>query len=225
MVNCSYPDVTQPVLARLGLAPTIGTGNASMIEARVRAVVREQRAALGDSSPLPLVRVLAHHAHVTSVVTARRPEQADRRPKVYLDEGLEAHELAYAGLPLLSNRGLNALSAASALPVIRALLPDGEPLRTSAPGPLGLPGGYPMRLTPGSVELDLPAHVSFNEALDFQARCARFDGIERIEEDGTIVFTEAARAAVSRHAPALCEPLEPAAAEDRFRYLLGRLES
>lgn len=223
VVNCSYPDVTHAALARLGLAPTVGTGNVSMIRARVCAVLRERLTAVADSPPLPLVRVLGHHAHVTSVVVSRRPAEPDMRPRVYLDDDEEAHELAYGGVPLRSDRGLNALSAASALPVIRALLPGGEPLRTSAPGPLGLPGGYPVRIAAGRVELDLPRGVGLDEALAFQNRCARFDGVESINEDGTILFTEEARAAVSQHAPGLCEPLHPAEAEARFRYLLDRL--
>jgi len=224
VVNSSYPDVTHAVLGRLGLAPTVGTGNVSMIRARICAVLRERLVPSDEQpQPLPLVRVLGHHAHVTSVVVSRRPAEPDRRPLVYLDASEEAHELAYAGVPLRSERGLNALSAASALPVIRALLPSAEPLRTSVPGPLGMPGGYPVRIADGRIELDLPEGVGVDESVDFQNRCARFDGVERIAEDGTIVFTEAARAAVRRHAPGLCEPLHPAEAEARCRYLLERL--
>lgn len=215
VVNCSFPDVTHPVLACLGLAPTIGTGNVSMIRARVRAVLRERGA--GDGSE---TRVLAHHAHVTPVMLSAPPEDGKTRPRVYLGAGGErADELAYAGPPLRSDPSLNALSAASALPVIRALLPGAAPLHTSAPGPLGLPGGYPVIIDGGRVRLDLPAALSLEEALGFQRESARIDGVEAIAEDGTVFFTEATREILRGLHPALAEPLPPSEALSRFHLL------
>ncbi|HEX8500610.1 MAG TPA: hypothetical protein VF659_08470 [Pyrinomonadaceae bacterium] len=221
IVNCSFPDVTHPVLAGAGLAPTVGTGNVSMIRARVCAALAER-----GTAAAPEVRVLAHHAHVTPVVLSAPPEEAETRPRVYLGErGERADELAYAGPPLRSDPGLNALSAASALPVIRALLPGGAPLRTSAPGPLGLPGGYPVRIADGRVRLDLPPSLSLEEALDFQRRSARHDGVETIAEDGTVFFTEAARASLRGLHPALAEPLPLSEALNRFHLLRSLLET
>lgn len=214
IVNCSFPDVTHPVLACLGLAPTVGTGNVSMIRARVCAVLRGRGAAASET------RVLAHHAHVTPVMLSAPPEEGKTRPRVYLGAGGErADELAYAGPPLRSDPSLNALAAASALPVIRALLPGAAPLHTSAPGPLGLPGGYPVVIDEGRVRLDLPAALSLEEALDFQRQSARLDGVEAIAEDGTVFFTEATREILRGLHPALAEPLPPSEAPSRFQLL------
>ncbi len=228
VVNCSYPDVTHPILARAGLSPTIGTGNVSMIQARVRAVLHERSAPEKDDSPvaLPLIRVLAHHAHVTSSVLSARPEDADARPRVYLsEEAQRADELAYAGVPLQSNPTLNALSAASGVPVIRALLPGSRPLRISAPGPLGLPGGYPLRIIGGQIELDLPDSLSLGEAVAFQNRSARLDGVESIGDDGTVTFTEPTQVILRRIHPQLAEPLHPSEAARRFEVLQSALRS
>ncbi|HEX8561050.1 MAG TPA: hypothetical protein VF668_23360 [Pyrinomonadaceae bacterium] len=215
VVNCSFPDLTHPVLAGLGLAPTIGTGNVSMIRARVCAVLRER----GAGRP-PEARVLAHHAHLTPVMLSAPPAEGQTRPRVYLGaEGERADELAFAGPPLRSDPGLNALSAASALPVIRALLPGAAPLSTSAPGPLGLPGGYPVRIADGQVQLDLPGALSLEEALEFQRQSARLDGVETIAGDGTVFFTEAAREILRGLHPALAEPLPPSEALNRFSLL------
>ena len=63
VVNCSFPDVTHPILARLELAPTIGIGNVGMIALAVRTVLRQ----LGQ--PHHRVRVLAHHSCVTAAMT------------------------------------------------------------------------------------------------------------------------------------------------------------
>lgn len=230
VINCSYPDVTNPILARMGLAPTIGIGNVSMIRLRVLAVLRE-RGSSGEKSSsdnLPLVRVLAHHAHVTRVVLSRSPEDAGSRPQVYLGENDDiqrANELAYAGTPLQSNLGLNALSVSSGLPVICAFLADSAPLRTSAPGPAGLPGGYPILIADRKITLDLPPDLSLDEAVDFQNQSARLDGVEAIADDGTVIFTEAARQSLRKVDPRLAEPLHPSQAEERFRVLKSLLEA
>lgn len=226
VVNCSYPDVTHPVLDKSGLAPTVGIGNARMIQALAAAALRDGAAVpgLATAGRRPLVRVVGHHAHVTSTVLRLRPEDEFARPRVYLGErGRPAHELAYAGPPLRSDRGLNALPAATALPILRALLRRDAPCRVSVPGPLGLPGGYPVLIEGGRLSLDLPDGVGFDEAVSFNRRSARLDGIEEVAEDGTVVYTEAARSAVRRVAPALCEPLNPREAEQRFAYLRRRL--
>ncbi|MBT2408863.1 MULTISPECIES: hypothetical protein [unclassified Streptomyces] len=69
VANLSFPDVTGPILARLGLAPTIGLGNAAMMQLRVRAALR----AAHPDRPTPLIRVLGHHAQVFDVMQARQP--------------------------------------------------------------------------------------------------------------------------------------------------------
>jgi hypothetical protein len=217
VVNASYPDLTHPILAARGLAPTIGIGNAGMIEARVRAVLR-RRPEIDGAEP---IRVAAHHAHLTPVVLARPPAPPATRPRVYLGEpGRRADELAFAGPPLPAERQLNALAAAAGLPLLRALL-GGPPLRTSAPGPAGLPGGWPVRVEAGRIDIDLPPDVGSEELNAFQWESARQDGVERVEADGTVVFTAAARAALSPWTEELAEPLTLDRVEER-RALLYR---
>lgn len=169
------------------------------------------------------VRVLAHHAHVTPVVLSQPPEDPNARPRVFLGEdGERADDLAYAEPPMRSERGLNALPAASALPLLRALL-GGPPVRTSAPAPFGLPGGFPVRVTEGRVDLDLPPGVDPEEAVAFQWRSARLDGVDSLEPDGTVHFTEEACQALAPFDPELAEPLAPGDAEERFRRLVRLL--
>jgi hypothetical protein len=99
------------------------------------------------------------------------------------------------------------VTAASAAPVLEALLPGSAPLRWSTPSPGGLPGGYPVRIAGGSVTLDLPPGVTREEAAAFNERLAQADGVERIGEDGTVHFTAAAREAVADLDPFLAAPL------------------
>lgn len=224
VVNCSYPDVTHPVLAGHGPVPTLGVGNAGMIEARVRAVARRERPEDGSEDGVRLVRVLAHHAHVGPAMRGDASATGGCRPRVYVGEqGEQADDLAFAGPILSADSELNLLTAAVAVPVLRALLPGGAALRTSAPGPFGLPGGYPVTVTPGRVELDLPPGMDLDEAVAFQREAARLDGVDRIAEDGTVWFTTAVQQAVRHLDSALGEPMHPAETAARFTRLAAVL--
>lgn len=216
VVNASFPDLTHPVLAARGLAPTVGIGNAGMIRARVAALLRANR----REQEIEGLRVLAHHAQLMPVVRAQAPAQGVTRPRIYLGEdGRREDDLAYAGPPLPARRELNALPAASGLPALVALLDPTQRLRTSLPGPSGLPGGYPVVIADGLVELDLPPGLDLDEAQDFQRKSARADGVERIDEDGTVHFTDTARAALEPFDPALVEPLDPTRLGERLERL------
>jgi len=225
VVNLSFPDVTGPVLARLGLAPALGLGNAGMILRRVCAALR---AARPDSS-LPLVRVIAHHAQVARVMQAAEPASPGGRCRVYLGEdGRRDDGLAYRAPSLAPGVRYNLVAAAAAVPAIEALLPGSAPLRWSVPAPGGLPGGYPVRIGPGSVTLDLPPGVAEAEAVAFNEQAGRGDGVERVEADGTVVFTSACRASVAGVAPDLAEPLQVSDLPGRAARLdavLGGLDS
>jgi hypothetical protein len=205
VVNASYPDVINPVLARLGKAPSVGIGNAGMIRARATAAALGGNPA-GDAPRL--IRVLGHHAHL-DVVMHGSGEQPDDGPHVFLDEeGVRADHLAFASPPVPAGKVRNELVAATATPVIEALLPGGPRRRTTAPGPMGLPGGYPITLQNGWISLDLPARVSAAEAVALQQRWARRDGLDRIDPDGTVHLTEESQAVLRTLDPRLAEPLE-----------------
>jgi hypothetical protein len=206
VANVSLPDVTGPVLARLGLAPTAGLGNVGMILLRARAALR----AAAPDAELPLIRVLAHHSQLSPVMQAREPEDAAARARVWVGVGeprRRADGLAYQAPPLAPGIRYNYVTAAAALPVLQALLPGAEPLRWSTPSPGGLPGGYPVRIDGGSIELDLPSSLSWDEAVAFNEQQAHADGVERIDDDGTVHFTAACRHAVAALDPGLADPL------------------
>lgn len=204
VANLSFPDVTGPVLRHLGLAPTVGLGNASMIVLRVRAALR----AAAPDATLPLVRVLGHHSQVYAVMQAHEPGDPGERCRVYLGEcGQRDDALAYRAPALAPGPRYNAVTAAAAIPVLEALLPGSTPMRSSVPAPGGLPGGYPVMIADGAITLDLPPGLSQQDAISFNENMARADGVERIERGGTVCFTDAARDAVASIGFELAEPL------------------
>ena len=225
VANISFPDVTNPLLHKLDLMPTVGLGNANIMVARARDGLRRRMIAAGeDPAELPLVRVIGHHHQVYGPLLAQIPEDADERIRVYLgEEGRRDDEVAYAGFPLRGDWTANELTTCAALPVLRALLPGAAPLRTSCPAPEGLPGGYPVRIADGAVTLDLPPGVDLDAAVAFQTRIMAQDGIEAIADDGTVSYTGAARQAMGDIDPELAEPLHPDQAAERFRRLAAAL--
>jgi hypothetical protein len=212
VANISFPDLTGHILGRLGLAPTIGLGNVTFIQMRAEAALRREA---GSSAP-PFLRVIAQHAQVYDVLQGRVPENADLRCRVFLGEAAtRADELAYAGPPIPATAEVNALAAAAAVRVIAALL-RGDEQRLSAPAPGGRVGGYPVRIDAGRVTLDLPAGVDLAACEKWHWRLMQQDGVQAVEEDGTVIFTDAARQAVAALDPELCTPLRVRDLRPRF---------
>lgn len=222
VANLSYPDVTNGILDRLGLAPTIGLGNVTMQLLRVRGALR---ARLGPDAELPFVRVIGHHNQVYPVMRAELPVDRNERVRVFLGEdGERADHLAYVGHPYAAGVVYNQVTAAACVDVVEALLPGAGATRISAPAPFGLPGGYPVVIEDGTVSLDLPPGQELDEVSAWQSSIARNDGFQSIAADGTVAFTERARDAVAAVAPWLTEPLHPDEAPeraDRIRALLA----
>ena len=221
VANLSFPDVTNALLARLGLAPTVGLGNVTMQLLRIRGALRAQ---LGPDAELPLVRVLGHHNQVYGVMRAVPPDDPAERVRVFLGEdGTRADELAYAGHPFAPGIVYNRVTAPACILALRALLARSGRTRISLPGPLGLPGGYPVAIEHGRVELDLAPGGRLDEVVGWMDRIGRHDGVEAIAADGTVTFSESARHAVAEVAPWLAEPLHPDDVPERAGRILRLL--
>jgi hypothetical protein len=227
VANLSFPDVTHTILGRLGLAPTIGLGNVSISHLRVRAAIRKNlKREKGFPDTFPLIRLIAHHNQVYNVMKAEMPNDPAERCRVYLgEEGRRADELAYRGYPIIPDIDFNIITAVAALPAILALLPGAEPLRFSVPAPKALPGGYPVIISDGQVELDLPENVDLQEAVDFHRRLTRHDGVEEVTPEGTVLFTDKAKQAVKDIDPYLCEPLTLQKCLPRWLLLMSYMNS
>jgi len=207
VANISMPDIAHVVLGKLGLAPDIGLENISIQHLRTRAALRSK---LGYSPPdnEPKLRLIGHHHHVYGVMQAASPEDPAQSVRVYVgDPGERDDPLAYTGHPFPTGPVYNVITAASALPVIKAILPGGDDLQFSAPAPQRLPGGYPVQILGGKVSLDLPSGASLDEAIAFNETMSSLDGIQAIDNDGTIHFTDKARTSIAHIDIRLAEPL------------------
>jgi hypothetical protein len=187
-----------------------------MIGLRVRAALR----AAGPDAEAPLIRVIGHHSQLLDAMLSREPADPADRCMVFLGEdGRRADELAYQAPPIMRSQRYNEVTAAAVIPVLHALLPGAAPLRWSTAAPGGLPGGYPVRIDNGAVTLDLPPGVDRAESIAFNEKQARGDGVERIDDDGTVHFTAAARDAAADFDPGIADPLPVADLEKRVKRL------
>ena len=222
-LTAPFPDVVNCVLGKLGLAPTCGVGNLDEIVPKVRQLAAERLGAALNSIDVMMV---AHHA----LVPAAFGEPLEELPPYYLRVYLEGRDvsgkvdapaLLLAPCSLPPGPASCFLTAGSAVRLIRSLLSEDETY-LHAPAPHGLPGGYPIIVRAGDVEPAPIEGLSLEEAIEINERSHRFDGVERIEADGTAVFC-AQDVEVLRHTLGYqCERLKPEESKGRAQELMAR---
>ena len=186
LVNACFPDAVNPLLAALGIPVLCGVGNVALL-----AVSAQVALGLPDQRRL---RMLAHHLHLHA------PAAGEPEALAWLDG-----EPVDAGPLLVAQRAadrpeLNHVTGHAAAHLVPVLL-GGGPLDTHLPGPLGLPGGYPVTVRSTEVALRLPPGIGEADAIAFNQRAALADGI--VIEDGRVRFGPAATAELDRIAPDL----------------------
>lgn len=191
-----------PVLARVGLAPTVGIGNvANMIPALTAGFAQLHHARLDEVS----VRLVAQHYVSHSVPRFGHAAGAPYHLTVRihgervndLDADAEVFALLATRLRRLGGVEGQLLTASSAFRVLAAMATDsGEVMH--APGPAGQPGGYPVRVDGDGATVDVDLSLSLADAVRINEEGQRADGIDRIEPDGTVVFTEAEMSVMKR---------------------------
>ncbi|MBN1484337.1 MAG: hypothetical protein JXA37_06405 [Chloroflexia bacterium] len=229
-LTAPFPDAINCVLGRLGLAPTCGVGNLDEIVPKVRWLAARQ---LGV--PLASVRVLlvAHHALERYALAPPGRGPAGEVPPYFLrveydgedvTEALLADELLLSPYPVSGGPPSHFLTAGSTVRLLRALLAKEETL-LHAPGPHGLPGGYPVIAGRGQLRLAPIEGLSPEEAVSINERSHRFDGIERIEPDGTVVFVPESADVLRRELGYDCPRLHPDEAAGRAEELSARFRA
>jgi hypothetical protein len=185
VVSCAYGDAVNAVLGKVGLSPTVGAGNIDLWSQQVRKYASEKlEVRLRDVS----VFMVAHHG----VISSRG--QAPFWYKILLVDKNVTNQFPLEEIrPLMRYTTLwpepgEHIASSFARSITDIYFDTGE-LR-HAPGPIGLQGGYPVRLSAKGVEVVLPEELNLKTAVEINEKAARFDGIERIESDGTVVFTE-----------------------------------
>jgi hypothetical protein len=223
VVNGAFPDTTNVILGKVGLAPTCGGGNMDIgIHRLKRIVARDLR------MPFQSVTIygVGHHGTFYTKrldgpfwvkiivdgedVTKKYPSQ--KLMEMYHGAGY-ATSVQYRTAPVDQMR-----TSASFLNNVLAIYYDTRKTYGCVPGPNGLPGAYPARLSAKGAEIVLPG-LTLKEAVHINEEGAKMDGIEKVKDDGTVVFldenVENMRQVVGYH----CKELKLEESEERAKEL------
>lgn len=219
-IAASFPDVVNPSLARSGLGPRCGIGNVREPVAKIQALLGDR---LGVAPARVEVRLVAQHAFEYAVFQA---EPAAELPPHLLQVTVDGkdyselgHEALRAPFPFPFDLHFNRITASAAIDAMRALLHP-SPVRTHLPGVLGLVGGYPVCVENGEISLDLAEPWSEAQAIAINENSLRWDGVERIEADGTIVFTVETTRALHVLTGSAIEQIHPRNAAEQARLIM-----
>ncbi|MEU4678471.1 potassium transporter TrkA [Micromonospora sp. NPDC023737] len=203
VVNGCFPDVANPLLAALGVPITCGIGNVSTLAACLQA-------ALGQADQQDLA-LLGHHVHLSEPGRPHDEVRAWHAGRPVPDvTGLLSPARA------MDRRELNGIAGHAAARLLIALVTGAE-LHTSLPGPLGLPGGYPVAVSGGSVAMRLPPGITRAEAVSWNLRVGRDDGVQVV--DGRVEYSPRAIEVLAPYLPELAAGWPVAALDEAFERL------
>ena len=203
VVNVSTPDNTHPALAKIGLSPTVGAGNMDIVAEGMRKII-------SDKLNIPLQKIsmilIGHYALYYWMPPQKIPYWFGKKMSKFLPfymrikangkdltkkfngENLirSANDMAF------SSPGYHTqMAAASAVRQILSIVND-EGKIVNGSGVSGIPGSVPTRLDAGGAEIALPKDITLGEVMKINEAGMKWSGIEKIELDGTVVFTEEA---------------------------------
>jgi len=192
-INCCYPDVSNGVLKALGLPVASGVGNVSILSS-VFSV-----SATGAGHPL---KVLAHYQTITPW---RQPaeERSGPAPRVWIGDEEVADVFAAFRKVRLTREPVIDVSGAAGVPMMLAMA-HGQPWKGHAPGPNGLPGGYPVILRDGVLDIDPPAGITASDAIAWNAAFEKRSGAY-VDDAGWLRYAGEVKACLAELSPALAE--------------------
>lgn len=192
VVNGSYPDVVNPLLAKVGLGPYVGIGNVANPVPGIRFCIAQHLKCAPEEIS---VKFFAHHTVSYRVSRKGTAEGLPYHLSIF-HQGTDItsdvpknkpFELLPTLFRRLGGKEGQLMTASSALSVLNALASENlTPVH--APGPFGWEGGFALQLSQDEMKVDLPPGLTLEEAIALNRAGAILDGIEAIEPDGTIRF-------------------------------------
>lgn len=194
VVNAAFPDLVNPALHKIGLSPTVGIGNVDNLVCSLRIIAGKM-----FNASLRAVAIYLVAPHFVSYYATRFGSVggAPYYLKVMVDDQDVTSKIDrdkfFADVVTVGRRpgGTQGhpVVASSVCRIILGILFDTKELG-HAPGPNGLPGGYPVKLSAGGVEVFLPEGLALDEAIRINNEGQIFEGVESVEENGTVVLTD-----------------------------------
>lgn len=226
VVSSPFPDAVNPVLDKVGLAPTCGIGNFDELASIIKKAVSEKL-----NVPMQNISIFMIGHHYTNVALTEYARKGDAPfyLKILVGDNnvtskLNLDEIFSSRPPIPPGRGVHPLTASTAARNILAIINDTREL-THAPGPNGLPGGYPVRLGAKGAEVFVPEELTLKDAIRINEEAQKYDGIKKIRADGSVVFTDRSVEIVKRVLGYDCKELKIDESEERAKELRLLFES
>ncbi|MBH09465.1 MAG: hypothetical protein CMG74_03765 [Candidatus Marinimicrobia bacterium] len=191
-INTSLSCLTNPVMGKIGLAPTIGVGNIDLIAPAIIIYLSKKTGI--DRSKID-IRLVCHHQHWVYPREAGYKGGAPYFLKIMINGEVVTDQfntdiIMYESVKMYpEGLSFTTVSASSAIKNLKALIYN-QGILTHSPGPNGLPGGYPVILSAYGAEIHLPNEITIEQAIRINEDSGKLDSIEEIKDDGTVIFTE-----------------------------------
>lgn len=166
-VNACFPDVANSLIAAMGLPVTCGIGNVQILAHAFGGTLPPR-----DGRSL---RVLAHYQNLAAWRRSRSDRVGPNARAWIGDKAVGDVFSTFPGVQLTPEPVVD-ISGAAAAPLLIALAHERD-WTGHAPGPGGLPGGYPLKLHRGDLTLDLPAGLSRADAIDWNLSHEQANGL------------------------------------------------
>lgn len=227
VVNGSWSDCVNAVLSKVGLAPTIGMGNFALLEPMIMRIVSNKlKVPVNNVS----VYMVGHHAMVMPIwekgsaanvpyYLKIRVFDEDVTDKFDIEKDIWAEVPKYAPPEALWGTQQEHIASCVTRNVLAILFDTGQVVH--APGPKGLVGGYPVRLSAQGAEVVMPDGLTIEEAVRINEEAQKYEGIEEIREDGTVVCTDHSAQIMREILGYECKELKLEECEEKAKELLS----
>jgi hypothetical protein len=222
VLNGGTPDNSHEVLSKVGLAPTSGIGNIALTIPPLKRAIAEQ---LHLSVDLIEVHFFAHTYVVQSLRSGTTGEAPFHLTVLAGGADITAQidlPAIFRVLPLtMEHEYTQLLTAASAAAVLDVITAKSSVI-VHAPGPIGLPGGYSIQRQRTGIEVALPPGFTLHEMIQINQEGQRFDGIDTIDDSGTVYFSERNMAILKDILHYECQRMPLSEVEDRAKELQAK---
>jgi len=229
VIQLSFPDVVNPVLAGMGLAPSCGSGNTENLCSTLRLVVADR---LGVPTREVDIRLIAHHYHSWFQRSASPESDLQERPFHFrafcrsddvTDELLADPSFIGAVRKRYPYQRPRFAATSVVKNTLRMLRQDRVVSHVSSPA--AFCGGIDARFTGAGWEIVPPKGVTLADAEALLAKAAHADGIGSIAADGTVTFSDRGHAAMREILRYDCKVLRPAEVHDQAEVLMRCIQT
>lgn len=225
-IQNSWPDVVNPMLCRSGFDVRVGAGNLDLIVWEMK-----RRLSVSENVPMRDITVYFIAQHVVNVMGTRtgipyflRVMIGDKDITDKYDPHLLTSRLMGDCPPKWYSWIRHPQVASSAVKNILATLNDTNEF-THAPGPNGLIGGYPLRIRAEGCDIELPQGITMAQAIKINTDDCKYEGIEEIKDDGTLVVTDEGHQIAKRLLGVDCREIRVADTADWSKEILVGLKA